>query len=149
MGRAAIPSQQSQPEPAAKLDVAVEPPPGRRLCLIVDDSRVVRKISRRIVESLGYTVVEAENGDEALARCHDDLPNLILLDWNMPVMTGLEFITKLREIGCRFRPKAVFCTSKNDAQDIAQGINAGADEYIIKPFDEATLRAKLEKIGAA
>lgn len=120
-----------------------------RQCLIVDDSRVVRKISRRIVEELGYTVVEAENGEEALARCKADMPELIPLDWDMPVMTGIEFIASLRALPGHVWPKTVFCTSKADSLDIYQGIDAGADEYVAKPFDRATLTAKLQRIGAA
>jgi two-component system chemotaxis response regulator CheY len=103
-------------------------PQAQRQCLIVDDSRVVRKVSRRIVESLGYQVTEAENGEEALARCKAAMPDLVLLDWDMPVMTGIDFITKLRAFSGPHRPKAVFCTSKNDTLDIHKGIDAGANE---------------------
>lgn len=100
------------------------------------------------MESLGYSVIEAENGQEALARCRSEMPDLILLDWDMPVMTGLEFITHLRAVDTLHRAKAVFCTSKNETSDIVKGIAAGADEYVTKPFTEASLRAKLERIGA-
>lgn len=123
-------------------------PVGPRTCLIVDDSRVVRRISRQIVESLGYRVIEAENGEEALARCRADMPDLILLDWDMPVMTGIQFITQVRMLDTPRRPKAVFCTSKGETIDIYKGIEAGADEYVTKPFTEASLKAKLERIGA-
>lgn len=149
MGRAAIPAEQAAPLPSVAGSPVAAVRAGPRQCLIVDDSRVVRKVSRRIVEDLGYVVIEAENGEEALARCKADMPDLILVDWDMPVMTGIEFISQLRALGGRFQAKAVFCTSKNDTLDIARGINAGADEYVIKPFDEAGLRAKLERIGAA
>ena len=149
MGRAAIPAEQAAPLPSVAASPVAAVRAGPRQCLIVDDSRVVRKVSRRIVEDLGYVVIEAENGEEALARCKADMPDLILVDWDMPVMTGIEFISQLRALGGRFQAKAVFCTSKNDTLDIARGINAGADEYVIKPFDEAGLRAKLERIGAA
>ena len=143
IGRTAIPAAEAQPVRAPA------PLSGPRQCLIVDDSRVVRRISRRIVEDLGYVVIEAENGEEALARCQAAMPDLILLDWDMPVMTGIEFITRLRALNAPVRAKAVFCTSKNQTLDIHRGIDAGADEYVIKPFDEATLKAKLERIGAA
>jgi two-component system chemotaxis response regulator CheY len=135
-------------EPLAST-VPSAPPQAQRQCLIVDDSRVVRKVSRRIVESLGYQVTEAENGEEALARCKAAMPDLVLLDWDMPVMTGIEFISRLRAFSGPHRPKAVFCTSKNDTLDIHKGIDAGANEYVIKPFDEATLKTKLQRIGAA
>lgn len=116
-------------------------------CLIVDDSRVIRKVTRKIAVSLGYQVMEAENGEEALARCNAVMPDLVLTDWQMPVMSGIEFVTQLRAITTPQPPTVVFCTSKGAVADIQEGIVAGADDYVIKPFDEATLRAKLEKIG--
>ncbi len=118
-----------------------------KTCLIVDDSRVIRKVSSKIVASLGYTVIEAENGEEALARCKQHMPNLILTDWQMPVMSGPEFVEALRAIPTPHAPTVVFCTSKGTAKDVHQGIRAGADDYIVKPFEEATLKAKLEKLG--
>lgn len=147
MGRAAIPPVQTPSAPVAVPHPAVETS-RQRHCLIVDDSRVVRKVSRRIVEALGYVVTEAENGQEALGRCQLSMPDLVLLDWDMPIMTGIEFIASFRAIRGNERAKAVFCTSKSGAHDIHRGIAAGADEYVTKPFDEATLRAKLQAIGA-
>ena len=118
-----------------------------RTCLIVDDSRVIRKVSSKIALSLGYVPVEAENGEEALARCKKSMPDLVLTDWNMPEMDGIEFVTKLRGIPTPKEPIVVFCTSNGEAKDIHDGIAAGADDYIVKPFDEAALKAKLEKLG--
>jgi two-component system, chemotaxis family, chemotaxis protein CheY len=120
-----------------------------RRCLIVDDSRVIRKLARRILEMLGYEVAEAENGEEALAKCRSAKPDLIMVDWNMPVMGGMEFVTALRCMQGDWRPKVVFCTTNADSGDIRKGIEAGADEYVIKPFDHQTLQAKLQRIGAA
>ena len=117
-----------------------------RTCLIVDDSRVVRKVARRIVEDLGYHAIEAENGEEALLRCRSAMPDLILTDWNMPVMTGLEFVEKLRAMPEAAEVKVVFCTSKGAVADIHHGIGAGADDYIVKPFDEGAVEAKLAKL---
>jgi two-component system chemotaxis response regulator CheY len=119
-----------------------------KLCLIVDDSRMIRKISRRIVESLGYEVSEAENGQEALAKCEDTMPDLVLLDWEMPVMTGVECVAALRRMTGGHRPKVVFCTMKGTKPDIREGLEAGADEYVIKPFDYDIMLAKLQRIGA-
>ncbi|OBV12161.1 response regulator [Erythrobacter dokdonensis] len=118
-----------------------------RTCLIVDDSRVIRKVSSKIAISLGYVAIEAENGEEALARCKRAMPDLVLTDWNMPEMDGITFVTKLRSIPTPKEPVVVFCTSNGEAKDIHDGIAAGADDYIVKPFDEASLRAKLEKLG--
>ncbi|WP_427967821.1 response regulator [Altererythrobacter sp.] len=119
----------------------------RGTCLIVDDSRVIRKIGSKIAAALGYKVIEAENGEEALARCKLGMPELILTDWQMPVMSGIEFVTQLRAIPTPIAPKVMFCTSKGSARDVHDGIKAGADDYIVKPFDEAALKAKLEKLG--
>ncbi|WP_017666345.1 response regulator [Porphyrobacter sp. AAP82] len=119
----------------------------QRTCLIVDDSRVIRKVSSKIAISLGYVPIEAENGEEALARCKKSMPDLVLTDWNMPEMDGITFVTKLRSIPTPREPTVVFCTSNGEAQDIHDGIAAGADDYIVKPFDEAALKAKLEKLG--
>jgi two-component system, chemotaxis family, chemotaxis protein CheY len=148
MGRAAIPAEAPMPLPVAQPEPQLPTPARPRRCLIVDDSRVVRRVSRQIVESLGYQVIEAENGQEALARCQMDVPDLILLDWEMPIMSGIEFITQLRALALPSRPKAVFCTSKGETDDIYKGIQAGADEYVVKPFNEMSLKAKLERIGA-
>ena len=135
------------PQPVIPPPVAAAPS-APRTCLIVDDSRVVRRISRGIVEGLGYVVIEAENGEEALLRCRAAMPDLILLDWDMPVMTGIEFIAAVRALPGGTAPKAMFCTSHAETLDIAKGIAAGADEYVVKPFDEPALKAKLERIGA-
>jgi two-component system, chemotaxis family, chemotaxis protein CheY len=126
---------------------AIAPAATAKTCLIVDDSRVIRKVSSKIAISLGYVPIEAENGEEALARCKKSMPDLVLTDWNMPEMDGIEFVEKLRSIPTPKEPVVVFCTSNGEAKDIHDGIAAGADDYIVKPFDEAALRAKLEKLG--
>jgi CheY-like chemotaxis protein len=121
---------------------------GSKRCLIVDDSRVVRKLSRKIAEELGYRVAEAENGEEALARCRTGMPDLVITDWQMPVMSGVEFVARFRSIPGANRAKVMFCTSKGEATDIHEGISAGADDYIVKPFNEAALKAKVERLVA-
>jgi len=118
-------------------------------CLIVDDSRVIRKVSRHILESLGFAVAEAENGREGLDRCDESMPDVVLLDWNMPVMSGIEFIVHLRQRAGGDKPKVVFCTTENDVAHIREAISAGADEYVMKPFDHETLQIKLQLVGFA
>ncbi len=118
-----------------------------RSALIVDDSRLIRRISRDIVSSLGLSVTECENGHEALRRCNNSMPDIILLDWDMPVMTGIDFVTALRRMHGGGHPKVVFCTSKSGAHDIHKGISAGADEWVVKPFDDASLKEKLRNVG--
>lgn len=116
-------------------------------CLVVDDSRVVRRVSRHMLESLEFSVSEAEDGRRALALCAEAMPDLILLDWNMPVMNGMEFLTELRKSEPGAGPKVVFCTTEYDADCIRGGFAGGADEYVIKPFDQQTLEQKLHWIG--
>ena len=118
-------------------------------CLIVDDSRVIRKVARHILEAMGFAVDEAGDGQEALARCDHAMPDVILLDWNMPIMSGLEFIKLLRRREGGDEPKVVFCTTENDIAHIRAAIDAGADEYVMKPFDRETLQIKLQLVGAA
>ena len=120
-----------------------------KTCLIVDDSRVIRKVSRHILETLDFEVSEASNGKEALDMCDAGMPDVILLDWNMPVMTGIEFITSLRGRPGGDKPKVVFCTTENDVAHIREAISAGADEYVMKPFDHETLQIKLQLVGFA
>ena len=110
---------------------------------------MIRGLARKIVESMGFGVFEGENGQEALARCKAIMPDLILLDWDMPVMSGIEFVSALRALPGGTKPKVVFCTSKSSALDIHKGIDAGADEWIVKPFNEANLKAKLTSVLAA
>lgn len=116
-------------------------------CLVVDDSRVVRKVARRILEAHGYTVVEAPDGQQALDACRQELPDCVLLDWNMPVMDGLSFLRALRAAFGPDKPPVVFCTTENDMEHISRAIENGAQEYIMKPFDEEILVSKLAQVG--
>ncbi|WP_430910829.1 response regulator [Methylobacterium sp. sgz302541] len=118
-------------------------------CLIVDDSAVIRKVARRIMEGLGLTVSEAEDGVKALALCAQAMPDAVLLDWNMPNMDGYAVLKALRQSPDGHRPKVLFCTTENDVGAIARALHAGADEYIMKPFDRDILRDKLEQVGLA
>lgn len=118
-------------------------------CLVVDDSRVVRKIARRIVEDLGFACEEAEDGQKAFEACTKAMPDAILLDWNMPVMSGIEFLEKLRQMPNGKGPKVIFCTTENDMAHITRAMNAGANEYIMKPFDSEIIESKFAQIGFA
>ena len=120
-----------------------------KTCLIVDDSKVIRKVARHILETLDFTVTEAGDGREALASGLASIPDVILLDWNMPVMSGMDFLRALREADVPSRPKVVFCTTENGMAYIRAAIEAGADEYVMKPFDRETLESKLQIVGMA
>lgn len=118
-----------------------------KTCLIVDDSRVVRKVARRIIEELNFTCEEAEDGNKAFEFCQSKMPEAILLDWNMPNMNGLEFLKKLREMPGGDEPKVVFCTTENDLSNITEALGAGANEYIMKPFDGEIVQNKFQQVG--
>lgn len=116
-------------------------------CLIVDDSRVIRTIARRILQDLRFDVREAADGAEALKACLDRMPDAVLLDWNMPIMTGIDFLKALRLLPNGTTPVVVFCTTEYDLGHIQEAITLGADEYIMKPFDREIVEAKLSQVG--
>jgi two-component system, chemotaxis family, chemotaxis protein CheY len=118
-----------------------------KTCLVVDDSSVIRKVARRILEGLHFQITEAEDGQQALAQCQRELPDAVLLDWNMPVMDGYEFLKALRRLPGGDQPKVVFCTAENDVVHIARALHAGANEYIMKPFDKEIVEAKFQEVG--
>jgi two-component system chemotaxis response regulator CheY len=118
-----------------------------KTCLVVDDSSVVRKIARRILEDMGFEITEAEDGEQALDICRQQLPDAVLLDWNMPVMDGYEFLTKLRRMPDGNLPKVVFCTTEHGIDHISRALEAGANEYIMKPFDKEIVASKFQEVG--
>jgi two-component system, chemotaxis family, chemotaxis protein CheY len=111
-------------------------------CLIVDDSSVVRKVARRILEDMDFIVDEAEDGQEAFDKCRHEMPDAILLDWQMPIMSGLEFLKLLRAYVGGQTPRVVFCVTENDIGQIAMALKAGANDFMMKPFDRDLLEAK-------
>jgi two-component system chemotaxis response regulator CheY len=118
-----------------------------KTCLVVDDSKVIRMVARRILEALEFDVLEATDGQEALAFCQTQMPDAVLLDWNMPVMSGVEFLRSLRDTTGGKVPRVVFCTCENDMAHIEQAMQAGANEYIMKPFDRDIIETKFFQIG--
>jgi len=120
-----------------------------RTCLVVDDSRTVRKLARRILEAHDYAVTEAEDGRRALEACRAALPDGVLLDWNMPVMNGIEFLRALRAEFGPDRPVVLFCTTETEMRFITEALDAGAQEYIMKPFDAEILLGKFAEAGLA
>ena len=118
-----------------------------RTCLVVDDSSVIRKVARRILEDMNFRTIEAEDGAQALEICKQELPDAVLLDWNMPVMDGFEFMGHMRRLPGGDQPKVVFCTTENNVAHIAQALSGGANEYIMKPFDKEIVEAKFQEVG--
>lgn len=119
-------------------------------CLVVDDSSVIRKVARNILESMQFQVTEAEHGQEALDRCREmPAPDLILLDWQLPVMSAFEFLSAFRLTAFSRRPYIIYCTTENDAVDISRAFAEGADDFLMKPFDRADLVNKVAEISIA
>src|SRR5260370_27866352 len=116
-----------------------------KTCLVVDDSSIVRKIARRILEGLNFRVIEAEDGVDALVVCKRAMPEAVLLDWNMPVMDGYHFLSHLPRMPRGDVPKVVFCTTENGIDHITRAIDARANEYIIQPFDKDIIVAKFQE----
>jgi two-component system chemotaxis response regulator CheY len=106
-----------------------------------------RKVARRILEGMQFEISEAEDGAQALDMCRVDLPDVVLLDLNMPKMDGMTFLKEMRDLPGGRRPKVVFCTTEHDLAHIANVLRAGADEYIVKPFDKEIVEAKFQQVG--
>jgi two-component system chemotaxis response regulator CheY len=115
--------------------------------LVVDDSRVIRKVARRILEDLDMVTDEAEDGIAALEACRRKMPDVILLDRQMPHMSGVEFLRSLRRQTNGTQPTVVFCLTDADVGHIAEAMAAGANDYVVKPFDRESLEAKLAAVG--
>jgi two-component system, chemotaxis family, chemotaxis protein CheY len=118
-----------------------------KYCLIVDDSKVIRMVARKIMEELDFETGEAADGQQAIDACREHMPDAVLLDWNMPVKDGIEFLRELRALPGGDLPVVVFCTTENDFEHIQKAIEAGADEYIMKPFDSEIIQAKFAQVG--
>ena len=115
-------------------------------CLLTDDSPTVRRVARRFLEGSEYEIDEAENGQAALDKCAVRLPDVVLLDWNMPVMNGLDMLTQMRAAGYT-DTKVMMVTTEAENDFIVRALDAGADEYLMKPFDDEALTEKLAMLG--
>jgi len=119
----------------------------KKTCLVIDDSKMIRKLVQTMLEELGFEVRGAEDGLVALAEAKKGLPDLIMLDWNMPVMDGLSFLKEFKALPNSENTKVIFCTTENELEKIQAAITQGADEYIMKPFDKDILKDKLMQTG--
>jgi len=114
------------------------------LCwLVVDDSDVIRKVARRVLEDMNYLVLEAESGEDAIEQCRKAMPDIILLDWHMPGMSGHDVMAALKSVACDRQPLIVYCTTENDPADLARAFSGGAGAYLMKPFNRVILKAKI------
>ncbi len=118
-----------------------------KTCLVVEDSTVVRKISLKMFRELGFDVSEAVDGIDAQHKVQEAMPDVILLDWHMPKMDGIAFIKWLRQQENGDIPQVIFCTTETELANIQQAFHAGANEYVMKPFDKDILESKLSMLG--
>ena len=118
-------------------------------CLIADDSKIIRLLLNKIMSNLDWDVVEAEDGEEALEIFQLQSPDLILMDWKLPVMEGIDVLYKIRDSKVAKKPKVIFCSSITDVNRIKEALQGGADDYIMKPFDEDIIYSKLAILGLA
>lgn len=117
--------------------------------LVVDDSPVIRKIARRILENMRFKTAEAADGRQALAACSFSMPDAIFVDSSMPVLDGYDFLRELRQMPGGDKPKIVFCSTEHDVALIARAMHAGADDFLMKPFDRKTVETKFADLLAA
>lgn len=118
-------------------------------CLIIDDADVIRKIASVILSDMGYQVSEAKDTDEALKLCQTESPNVIIVDWHIPHCDPLEFMKSVRSSFVGRRPYIIYCTTEKDPDAIEAALQAGADDFMLKPFDRNTLVNLFTKIKRA
>ncbi len=114
-----------------------------RVVLVVDDSRLQRRILTASLARWGYDVIEAASGEEALTACRERMPDLILSDWMMPGMSGLEFCEVFRDLENDGYTYFILLTSKSEKAEVAKGLDSGADDILTKPVDANELRARI------
>lgn len=120
-----------------------------RSCLVVDDSSAIRRIVVALFRDLNFEVSEAPTGMHAVEHCRTTVPDVVMLDWNMPVMDGITCLRELRAMDMPKRPVVVMCTTENQLSKIQEALMAGADEYIMKPFNRDVLLDKLTQLDLA
>ena len=116
-------------------------------CLIADDSKIMRMLLSKIMENFGFEVNEAEDGEEVLEQCISFQPDLIVSDWRLPLIEGIDVLYKIRADRKIKQPKFIFCSYITDVATINQAIEGGADDFIMRPFDEDIIASKLAILG--
>lgn len=116
-------------------------------CLVVDDSSSIRKVARKILQDANFRVSEAESRRDGLDACRDEMPDCIVLDWQMPDGDAITFLSKLRALPGGDRPKVIYLTSENDPLQVARVLRSGADVHMMKPFDQASFLRPLAEAG--
>jgi two-component system chemotaxis response regulator CheY len=116
-------------------------------CLIVDGSRVIRRVTARILDGLKFETAEAENGQSALEACRFKMPDAVLVDARLQDMPAADFIRYLRREPKGAEAVVIFCTTENDSDEIALAVSAGANDFLLKPFDRESLENKFAEVG--
>lgn len=120
-----------------------------KTCLVIDDSRVIRKVARRILEDVGFNVLEAEDGAIALEICRTQMPDVVMVDSMMPNLDGIGFMKTLRREAKDQAPAMMYCTTENEESHIVAARAAGAGAILLKPFDKETLEGGLQRLGVS
>ncbi len=116
--------------------------------LIVDDSKTIRMILTRLLKEVGFLAfAQAGDGQEALDRLRESKPELVLVDWNMPVMSGFEFLVEMRSHRQYDDVVVVMVTTESEMSQVTSALEAGANEYIMKPFDKEIVESKFQEVG--
>lgn len=118
-----------------------------KVFLIIDDSPVIRKVANRILSDMGFVVIEAADGFEALEKCGHDMPDGIMVDWDMPNMSGLEFIEEFAKVNGKDGARIIYCTSEIMVSGMTKAKRAGANAFMMKPFNRNILQTKLREAG--
>lgn len=116
-------------------------------CIIADDSKIIRMLLSKILENFGFEVSEAEDGEELLEQCANLQPDLIICDWTLPVIDGIDVLYKIRGDKKIKQPKFVFCSFISDIEKIRQALDGGANDFVMRPFDEDIIASKLAILG--
>lgn len=119
----------------------------QKICLVVDDSSVIREIAVRIISNLGLKAVESENAVHAVEYCRDKKPAVVLLDWDLPSMGALDFLRGAASLPEDEKPEIILCATENDPQQFTLAKAAGAQHHVLKPFDKDVLAEKLREMG--
>ena len=118
------------------------------LAIVIDDSRAMRGIIKRVLKGMGFDTLEAGDGQEALAvLANSPRPDLAMVDWNMPNMNGFEFLKSIRADRAFDEMKLTMVTTEIEMSQIALALEAGANEYVMKPFTEEAMRDKISLMG--
>ena len=116
-------------------------------CLIVDDSSSIRKVAVKILEDARIRVSDVDNRADAIEMCRSEMPDCVVVDWQMPDGDAMKFLTKLRALPGGAQPTVFYLTSENDPGSVARAMRSGADAHMMKPFDRESFMKPLAQAG--